>query len=105
MTSAHKKIEISQCASVELVNEVAGEREFSTTNHVISFREERSEGQKVCDEANKIKLSETIQGRPKIKCIILISAKKWVPGLWHAIPQNSYSSIGHEISWFSFYPL
>ena len=49
-------------------------------DHVRSVREELSKGQKLRDEANGIKLAETMQDRPKLERRILLCAKKLVPG-------------------------
>ena len=75
LTPAHRKFESSQHASAELVNAVTGNINFSTTYHIREAREEWSEEKKTRDKANKIKLEETVQDRPKIKCRIMLCAK------------------------------
>ena len=72
VTSAHKEFESLKRASVNLINVVTGKSEFSTTNHVRAAREEHSEGGKSRDEANNIKLEETLQDLPKTDRIILL---------------------------------
>ena len=72
VTSAHKKIDISQRTSIYLVNEVTGESKFSTTDHVIAVRDERSEGGEERNRDNKIKLAETVQECPKLESRIML---------------------------------
>ena len=89
VTSARENYPSSQRGSTELIHSVPGGIEFSNVNHLRTLREERRDGQKYQEVANKTKLKGLVQYiKGTDRCLILRSRNT---GDWLSVRDTAVS--------------
>ena len=75
MTSVAEKYTGLVRASYNLIGEVTGVRDFSTTDHLQAVNEERLDGKKDQDDTNDSKLKGIVNDQGDVEKILFLCAK------------------------------
>ena len=88
--SSNNKYLNSLCTSCKIIGSIKGERAFSTPDHLLTLREESSDGLKIRDDVNEAKLKVLVKYLKALDLHPILRTKN--SGYWMTIRGNTATS-------------
>ena len=88
--SSNNKYLNSLCTSCKIIGSIKGERAFSTPDHLLTLREESSDGLKIRDDVNEAKLKVLAKVIESLDLYLIICAKN--TGSWLTVRGTTVTS-------------